>query len=171
MKKEISELQIRHAKERERYLDRSITQSYEENDTRKLTRLVCNYEEESPKDSNDSIGCVKDADGIMRTNDDSIRNAFHAHWKKMFDHEQDAQDVKNFIIDREEMEDDSLIYNKLISRDEVELSLKRMKSGKAFGLDNLPREFLRYKKVHLLYQRPWHMYSTKLCRAAFFPRH
>ena len=37
-------------------------------------------------------------------------------------------------------------YNKAISTKEVHEALQKMKNGKAFGLDELPREFLRQKK-------------------------
>ena len=47
MKKQVSELQSKHAKEQERYLDRAICKSYEQNDTRKLTELVKSYQDGS----------------------------------------------------------------------------------------------------------------------------
>ena len=82
----------------------------------------------------------------MRTKDDSTRKLFRCHWGKMFDHEQDSEDIMNFEINDEDMENDALIYNKPISTTEVHEALRKMKNGKAFDLDELPREFLRQKK-------------------------
>ena len=90
------------------------------------------------------IGCVKDSEGTIRTNDESIRKVFQSHWKKMFDHEQDSEDIRNFEISDEDMVNDALVSNKPISTSEVSEALKKMKNGKAFGLDELPREFLRF---------------------------
>ena len=87
MKKQVAELQHKHAKEKERYLDRAICNSYEQNDTRKLTELVKSYQDGSFKSLDTRISCVKDEYNIVRTDTHSILRAFRNRWFRVFCHD------------------------------------------------------------------------------------
>ena len=105
MKEEITALQLKHTKERERYLDRSINNSYETNNMRKLSELVRNYEEDNFRGKDVAISCIRDAEGMIRTSNDSIRQVFENKWRKVFSHEQDAKELEHFQLTDQECKD------------------------------------------------------------------
>lgn len=45
-----------------------------------------------------NIACVRDSHDIVRTNDDNIRKALRSHRQKMFDREQDVEDIENLTL-------------------------------------------------------------------------
>ena len=100
--KKIAAFQLKHTKERERHLDKSIGKSNETNNTRKLSELVCNYEEENLKGQDVAISCINDAKGIIRTSNDKIREIFRNRWRKVFSHDQDAKDRDQFQLNNQE---------------------------------------------------------------------
>ena len=142
MKKQVTELQSKHAKEQERYLDRAICNSYVQNDTRKLTELIKSYQDGSFKNLDTRIPCVKDEDNIVRTNTHSIHRAFRNRWRKVFCHEQDIQDLKNFRIDPKDIKNWGYPSNEEISVAEVIDAMKKIKLKTAGGPDDVLPEFL-----------------------------
>ena len=150
MKKQVTELQSKHAKEKERYLDRAMCKSYEQNDARKLTELVKSYQEGGFKSLDTRISCVKDEDNIVRTNTHSIHRAFRNRWRRVFCHEKDIQDLHNFRIDPYDIENNDHPCNEEIRIAEIQEAMKRIKLQTAGGPDNILPEFLCGKKTTIL---------------------
>ena len=94
--------QLKHTKEREIYLAKSISKSYETNNTRRLSELECNNEWKNLKGQDVAISCIKDGKDITQTRNDKIREVFRNRWRKVFSHDQDAKGLDQFQLNNQE---------------------------------------------------------------------
>ena len=119
----IHQLQESQKRIRERYLDKKISESYDNNDIRKLQALIDSYiSNKPPKDI--EISCVRDKNGIARTKTSSILDTMTDYWTDFYTHEEDKKDMENFDIDRAAGGQYRDIYDKDITKEEVEQALK-----------------------------------------------
>ena len=89
MKKEIKNLQLNHTKDRERYLDKKFNEAHDKKDVKKLMNLVQTYQDGMNSVMDSKISCIKDKDGIARTNDQSILEVMTEYWGQLFTNDKD----------------------------------------------------------------------------------
>ena len=140
----------KQTREQERYLDRCLTTAHKEHNLRKLTKVVSTYQNEVTPEDDAPIKCVRDETGNMKLGIEDILKCYREYWTKIFTHEDDRNDLRNFDATQYDNDQSDPLCNKSISLKEVEDSLKTIGPNKASGLDDIAPIFLCDKSKILI---------------------
>jgi hypothetical protein len=126
VKKTVSEVRGRAYAELYRKLDTKEGK----NDVNKMTKL----RERKTRDFN-QVKCIKDDVDRLLVNDDEIKNKWRKYFDKLFNDKSEKT-----AIELDDSIDTNRRFVRRIQESEVKEALKKMKTGKALGPDDIPIE-------------------------------
>ncbi|KAK3547041.1 hypothetical protein QTP86_009244 [Hemibagrus guttatus] len=134
-RQEYKELQRRVKREVSKAKQKAYEELYTRLDTREGEKDLYRLARQRDRDGKDvqQVRVIKDRDGRVLTSEESVQRRWKEHFEELMNEENERENRVEGVNSVEQKVDK-------IRKDEVRKALKRMKSGKAVGPDDLPVE-------------------------------
>ncbi|KAK3571603.1 hypothetical protein QTP86_015338 [Hemibagrus guttatus] len=134
-RQEYKELQRRVKREVSKAKQKAYDELYTRLDTREGEKDLYRLARQRDRDGKDvqQVRVIKDRDGRVLTNEESVQRRWKEYFEELMNEENEREKRVEGVNSVEQKVDK-------IRKDEVRKALKRMKSGKAVGPDNIPVE-------------------------------
>ncbi|KAK3516912.1 hypothetical protein QTP70_028203, partial [Hemibagrus guttatus] len=134
-RQEYKELQHRVKREVSKAKQKAYDELYTRLDTREGEKDLYRLARQRDRDGKDvqQVRVIKDSDGRVLTSEESVQRRWKEYFEELMNEENEREKRVEGVNSVEQKVDK-------IRKDEVRKALKRMKSGKAFGPDDIPVE-------------------------------
>ncbi|KAK3572919.1 hypothetical protein QTP86_010566 [Hemibagrus guttatus] len=134
-RQEYKELQRRVKREVSKAKQKAYDELYTRLDTREGEKDLCRLARQRDRDGKDvqQLRVIKDRDGRVLTSEESVQRRWKEYFEELMNEENEREKRVEGVNSVEQKVDK-------IRKDEVRKALKRMKSGKAVGPDDIPVE-------------------------------
>ncbi|KAK3552523.1 hypothetical protein QTP86_013248 [Hemibagrus guttatus] len=134
-RQEYKELQRRVKREVSKAKQKAYDELYTRLDTREGEKDLCRLARQRDRDGKDvqQVRVIKDRDGRVLTSEESVQRRWKEYFEELMNKENEREKRVEGVNSVEQKVDK-------IRKDEVRKALKRMKSGKAVGPDDIPVE-------------------------------
>ncbi|KAK3517406.1 hypothetical protein QTP70_009198 [Hemibagrus guttatus] len=134
-RQEYKELQCRVKREVSKANQKAYDELYTRLDTREGQKDLYRLARQKDRDGEDvqQVRVIKDTDGRVLTSEESVQRRWKEYYEELMNEENEREKRVEGVNSVEQKVDK-------IRKDEVRTALKRMKSGKAVGLDDIPVE-------------------------------
>ncbi|KAK3513905.1 hypothetical protein QTP70_032851 [Hemibagrus guttatus] len=134
-RQEYKELQRRVKREVSKAKQKAYDELYTRLDTREGEKDLYRLARQRDRDGKDvqQVGVIKDRDGRVLTSEESVQRRWKEYFEELMNEENEREKRVEGVNSVEQKRDK-------IRKDEVRKALKRMKSGKAVGPDDIPVE-------------------------------
>ncbi|KAK3570239.1 hypothetical protein QTP86_017140, partial [Hemibagrus guttatus] len=134
-RQEYKELQRRVKREVSKAKQKAYDELYTRLDTREGQKDLCRLARQRDRDGKDvqQVRVIKDRDGRVLTSEESVQRRWKEYFEELMNEENEMEKRVEGVNSVEQKVDK-------IRKDEVRKALKRMKSGKAVGPDDIPVE-------------------------------
>ncbi|KAK3526315.1 hypothetical protein QTP70_022749, partial [Hemibagrus guttatus] len=138
-RQEYKELQRRVKREVSKAKQKAYDELYTRLDTREGEKDLYRLARQRDRDGKDvqQVRVIKDRDGRVLTSEESVQRRWKEYFEELMNEENEREKRVEGVNSVEQKVDE-------IRKDEVRKALKRMKSGKAVGPDDIPVEVWKY---------------------------
>ncbi|KAK3544182.1 hypothetical protein QTP86_006029 [Hemibagrus guttatus] len=148
-RQEYKELQRRVKREVSKAKQKAYDELYTRLDTREGEKDLYTLARQRDRDGKDvqQVRVIKDRDGRVLTSEESVQRRWKEYFEELMNEENEREKRVEGVNSVEQKVDK-------IRKDEVRKALKRMKSGKAVGPDDIPVEYKRHQSTTSNSQTP-----------------